>query len=502
LNKNVTINIFANFLGKIITMLSTYLFLPIYLKYLGGELYGVVSFYATLQSAMLILGMGLTSTLRKEFAVEGDSERKYKLLRAVEYIYFLVMFIIIGICFGFAGSVIIKYINLGNLNAGEIKFAIGLMGISIAFHLLSNLYSGCLLGVGKQVRANIWQTLWAIGRAGSAVLVIIYIDVNIILFFSAQIIVDIIYVIILRLDIYFYLKKNSFRKYRFKLGDFKIIQSIIPYTSGLLGISIISMLNTQLDKVLVLEKFDFATLGIYNTASTLAQIPNSIVTILMVAIYNELISSYASGDRERYARVYIEYYQKVYSFLISVVVFMGAFSVQILQVWTKNEQMALSAAAISGILLVGNMFLGMQQVPYYFLLAAGRTRYNNIMGVISCLINIVVTPIMVLKGGLFGAGMMYMLLRAAEFFCLTIIVQKKYIQEKYLNWMIINIVIPALLTVADCYIVYKLIYFCNFPIIIQVAVAIAMGAGAFGIHLWILQKTKYETKFMRRTVEI
>lgn len=497
MNKKIVINIGANFLGKVVTMLSTYLFVPLYLKYLGNELYGVVSFYTTLQNVMLILGMGLTSTLRKEFAIEENSYRKCKLLKAVEYIYFFIMIIIIFLCFMLANTLISKYINIGSWDFKQIRNAIGLMGISIAFHLVSNLYSGCLLGAGKHISANIWQAIWAVTRSGCAVLVLIFVNVDIILFFLTQIIVDILYVLILRSEIYSWMKKQNIYCNIFNINDFKILKDIIPYTVGLLGISVVSVINTQLDKILVLNRFDFATLGVYNTAASFAQIPNSIVTILMVAIYNEFIAAYSSNKVERYQRVYFSYYQKIYLFLISTVIFMFFFAQNILLFWTASPNMAYQSHIVSKILLIGNFFLGMQQVPYYFLLAVGKTRYNNILGIGVVIVNILLTPIIVERQGIIGAGEIYSLFRLVEFLVLSFVVQKKFIQKKYLSWLCFNIFPPFIMTLILGLGSYK--FFSSFLVSNTLIVFLALFSGALvlAVHLLISYKTTYELRTMQ-----
>ena len=81
-------NAVSNIIAKLWTMIATYLFVPFYINILGEESYGIVSFFATLQMAINILGLGLANTLRREFAVntgdkEKDNYRKKKLLNCI-----------------------------------------------------------------------------------------------------------------------------------------------------------------------------------------------------------------------------------------------------------------------------------------------------------------------------------------------------------------------------------------------------------------------------------
>ena len=94
MEKHKTIaNTIANMASKIWSMVSIYIFVPLYIKYLGEEAYGLISFFTTMQMALNLLGLGLSSTLRREFAlnINGGYEvnlRKYKLLRSIEVFFY------------------------------------------------------------------------------------------------------------------------------------------------------------------------------------------------------------------------------------------------------------------------------------------------------------------------------------------------------------------------------------------------------------------------------
>ena len=102
-NKSVSKNSIANLVSRIWSMISVFLFIPMYISILGEEAYGLVSFFATIQFVMNLLGLGLSSTLRREFATGNNDDKnkvyKYKLLRSVELIYSLIAISIIMVCF-------------------------------------------------------------------------------------------------------------------------------------------------------------------------------------------------------------------------------------------------------------------------------------------------------------------------------------------------------------------------------------------------------------------
>lgn len=49
-------------------IIANYIFLPLYLKYLGASWYGILSFGAIIQSVLLLFNGGFSATLSREFA--------------------------------------------------------------------------------------------------------------------------------------------------------------------------------------------------------------------------------------------------------------------------------------------------------------------------------------------------------------------------------------------------------------------------------------------------
>ena len=61
-------NIIANFAGQGWAALMALAFVPLYIKFLGIEAYGLIGFFAMLQGAFQILDLGLSQTMNREMA--------------------------------------------------------------------------------------------------------------------------------------------------------------------------------------------------------------------------------------------------------------------------------------------------------------------------------------------------------------------------------------------------------------------------------------------------
>src|SRR5436190_16953180 len=137
-------NIASNFTARVWGFVSAYLFVPLYLKFLGIEAYGLVGFYSTLLGVFTFADMGFTATLNREMArlsVRKDSVGEMRdLLRTYETIYLSVS-LVLGIIIWTLGPLIGReWLHSSVLPQREVSEAVRLMGIAIAFQLPSGLY--------------------------------------------------------------------------------------------------------------------------------------------------------------------------------------------------------------------------------------------------------------------------------------------------------------------------------------------------------------------------
>ena len=69
-------NVLANYVGQGWSALMGLAFVPLYIRYLGIEAYGLIGVFAVLQACLSLLDMGMTPTLNREmarFTVESHS---------------------------------------------------------------------------------------------------------------------------------------------------------------------------------------------------------------------------------------------------------------------------------------------------------------------------------------------------------------------------------------------------------------------------------------------
>jgi len=143
-------NITANFAGKAWKGIFSLAFVPIYIKLMGVEVYGLLGIFMSLSALFALLDMGLSATLNRELSrlsvAEDSAQESRNLVRTFEVLYWGIG-ILIGIAVIILAPFITKYwINSTSISSETIEQALLIMGILLASQWPNAIYSGGLKG--------------------------------------------------------------------------------------------------------------------------------------------------------------------------------------------------------------------------------------------------------------------------------------------------------------------------------------------------------------------
>src|SRR5690606_32704353 len=87
----IPLELAANYIGRLWKALANFIFVPLYVYWLGAESYGVVAFAMTIQAAATLLDFGLSTTVSRELArrtaLANSKDDVRSLVRTLEVIY-------------------------------------------------------------------------------------------------------------------------------------------------------------------------------------------------------------------------------------------------------------------------------------------------------------------------------------------------------------------------------------------------------------------------------
>lgn len=440
---SATTNVIANFVGSIWTALFTIIFVPLYLPYIGIEAYGLVGIFTGIQALTTLLDFGLSPTLNRELArlsaLENQSQTMHDLKKTLEVPNWIAACVIALLLAAAAPLVAAYWIQPKTLTITTITQSFIIMSISIAIQFTASFYVGGLLGLQKQLPLNIIYIICSTLRSAGAFLVVVFISPTIQAFLLWQ-----GFVAILQLIAVAFLLKRSLPEVQEK-GSFQkeLLQKVWRFAAGMTGITIVSLILTQTDKVILsrmlsLEDFGYYTLAITVAAMAVATIVGSITN----SVYPKFSRFVSLDDEVGLREFYHRSCQILSAFLIPVVVVIAAFAYQILLIWTRKEIIADNTHLLLSVVIIGTGLNGLMWLPYHLQLAYGWTKlvfYGNLAAIVF------LVPLMVVgtyKYGAIGGALSFVLLNILYILILIQIMHRRLLKGEQWKWYFQDVLLP------------------------------------------------------------
>lgn len=443
-------NIIANVIGKFWSVLSGFLFIPLYIKFLGFESYAVISFTLIIAGVMAVLDAGLTATLSREFARADQSiVEKRRVFKTLETTYFLIIICISSLIFFFSNSIAINWLNLKAINPDRVAFFIKIIGFEAGFQMLFRFYMGGVLGFEKQVKANMFQVGWGIFRNGLVVIAIYFLP-KLEVFFIWQLVSTVVFTIAMRL----FLVKTLTSQYSFAFKPIlekDILLKLWRFAGGVLLISLVAALNTQMDKLAISKLLDIENLGYYTLAVSIAMGILVLVTPISVALLPRFTALYTNGAEKEAT----ELFNKV-NLLVGIIVFafmanMIIYGKDLIWVWTGNLDLAGKSGIFLAPLAVSFAMLALQIIPYDVAIANGYTKLNNILGIVSLALTMPGYWIATQHFGAIGAAIVYSTVQVTFAIIYLYFINKKFLKSNLYDLFFKRLVFPLLIALLIAY---------------------------------------------------
>ena len=353
---------------------------PMYIRYMGAEAYGLVGFYAMLQAWFMLLDMGLTPTMARETsrfrggAIDALSYRR--LVRALEGI-FLVMALIGGTAMFAASSYIAHdWLQASQLPIAEVQTALKLIAIIIAMRWMCGLYRSVISGSERLVWLGGYNSIIATFRFIVILPVLMFVDVTPTVFFSFQFGVAVIE--FAGLLFYAYYLLPDVPRGRQLPWSWSPLKPVLKFSLIIAFTSSVWVLVTQTDKLVLSKILPLADYGYF----TLAVLASSGVMIISGpvsgAIMPRMSKLEAEGDHAGLIRVYRQATQLVAILAGSTSITMVFCAEPLLWAWTGDKLLAHQAAPIVILYALGNGILAVAAFPYYLQYAKGDLRLHLI----------------------------------------------------------------------------------------------------------------------------
>lgn len=438
----LTRNVAANYAGRGWSAVMSLAFVPLYIKYMGIEAYGLVGFFVTLQALFVVLDVGLSTTLNRELArssvTADESQRMRDLVRTLEIIYWCLAVCIGAVVVLMAPSVARYWVRAERLPITGVQQAVALMGIVMVFQWPSSLYSGGLLGLRRQVLYNVVSMGVATLRGVGSVLVLWLISPTIVAFFAWQVVVSASGTA-LNYTALSHSLPHAPQAPRFSSD---CLFSVWRFAAGMSAISVVSVLLTQLDKVILSRMLTLEMFGYYSLAGAVASSLYGLISPVFTALFPEMSRFAALGDERALTRLYHRGSQMMSTVTLPVAVVLALFSPDILLLWTRNVTTMENTHVLLTLLVIGTAVHGLMHMPYALQLAHGWTRLALYINSISVAVVFPVIVVLTWLYGAMGGAIVWVLLTVGWAIASPVLTHRRLLRGSQWRWYAVDIGLP------------------------------------------------------------
>lgn len=423
--------------------------MPVYLHYLGAEAFGLVGFYVMLQAWMQILDMGLTPVLSREMsrlcagtltACEAGAR-----LRTIEWTLGIMACLAMTLTWTTSDWIGDRWLSTAGLDHTTVARCIALIGLAVTIRWLSGIYRASLIGLAQQRWVNGLSASFTTLRFAGVVPLLLFFTTAPDDFFTFQVMVGLLELLTFAAITYRSLPtvKLSWRP------DLQVLALMLPMAGSMVLISAMSIMLTQIDKLILssllpLDEYGYFMLavmaanGVLVLAPPLSQVVQPRMTVLAEQV-----------EEIRFVELYRLTGQLTAVMFVGVGGGLAFFAEPLLRVWSGSAQIAETAAPMLFWYGLANTMIGILTPVFMLQFAKGRL-HLHIIGNLILLITLV--PALVFaatRWGAVGAGQVLFLTNLIFFLFWIPLVHRHFLPAGAWLWSFHDIV-PLVMGMLTC----------------------------------------------------
>ena len=403
-------NIYANYIGAVVTIAAPIIALPWYLSILGPKQFGLIGFVTALQAFLGLLDSGISQVSIREFSVRmnGTKEGHHNagtLLFGFERLYWLVA-IFVGIITLLSSDFISSHWLVLDVESTALGLAaVCGGGVIFAVQFPGTLYRSFLAGAQAQVRLNVINLTGLLLRhVGGVTLLTVWPQLSTYLIW--QVVVSILETTARH---YFAWKTLGIKRADIRWNS-AALNSVWPSVAKMSGAVFLGALTVQLDKIILSRLLPIEQFGYYVIASTISQGVLNLIYPLVQAISPRMMQLSLEPIALRALN-----FKLARSIAIMVLAGTAGFIVAgewVLSFWLRDPKVVGIVYPLLSILLIGSALNAFYHVGYYNWLANGQVRRILFVNVVSLVVCLAVTPSLVTWQGIIGATFGFLAMNA------------------------------------------------------------------------------------------
>ena len=435
-------NIVVNFFGSGYAVLLQFAMLPLTLRHLGAEAFGLIGVFVTLQALASILDGGLAPAVARELARLSVTENGDGLMRATVRTLELLcagIAVLVVLSIWIAAPAIATYwLNASKMPTDSVVFCLRAMGVQTAFYLLATYYAGGINGLQLMPLCNGLTAILQTVRALGVVVVLVSLGKGAEWFFAWQAIATGLTALAMAVALDRALPAigvSSFSRER--------LAACSKFATGMAGITLATLGLTQIDKLLLSKLLSLEDFGYYTTASMIAGAISRPASLVFAAILPRMTQLHEANDFVRLQSVYMKSCRLIAWLTIPPALVLAVFHAPILTMYFSSAALASHVGPIAAVISIGMAFNGLMHTPYSLTLAYGWPEFAIRQNVIATIFLVPAIFIGTSHYGALGAAWAWVGLNAAYVMFSMYFIHGRCLPGTLLHWYTTNGLIAA-----------------------------------------------------------
>ncbi|MFO0874310.1 MAG: hypothetical protein U0575_10100 [Phycisphaerales bacterium] len=498
-------NLAATTIGQVGEGLLAFIFVPIFLRRLGSEAWGLTSLIPLANGVLMVVGFPLTTAINRELArlaaLGAGAPARRRTLRAIQAI-FLVLAgaAVVASWFG-APWLAERWLRPETLAVSTCVASVRLVGLYVAVLLLRSAYLGALFGMNRQIEANAASLGAAVavtigGLAAIELTAPSNADGTVVRFLAAQAAIQAVGTLVAALLAWRGVSvsdRGVARRSRAEsqdgpieapvdtlarrgverrddredvrssahaidggptsdVGEDRVWRRLWPFVRGMLLVAVAAGLVTQVDKLVASRLLTLGDYGLYAVAATLASGIGLLVRAVNMASFPDLSRAFATDDAP--ARLEQGAALHRWARAVAVVVLPAGATMAILpsaalSVWLGPEHVAPIMPPVLAALAIGWTLNGLAAPAFNTAFAAGWTGFAATQNIIAIAFMPLAMVVLVPRFGATGAALawtslnaLYVLVSVPTWFF------RRLLRAERRRWLVHDVALPVAASVA------------------------------------------------------
>jgi O-antigen/teichoic acid export membrane protein len=367
------INVGANLLARVTSVLAGFVSVPLYLERLGEESFGVVGVFASLQVVIGVLDAGLTMDVGRRVSRTPERERATEvpnLVRTFGRAYWTLGAVTsVGAVLA-APLIAYHWLQVGSLAPERVALSLGILGLSLGVQWPLSMYTTVVQSLENQVATSLATALTSVLRVGVVLALLDGIAPRLELYALGQGIVTLLQALLMRVAL-----ERTVPVWARGAVQAGLIRAAVGSGTAVGLLSTIQIVLSQLDRLVLSRQLVLSDFGRFSVASTLSWNLFSFITPVFSAYLPRLLASAppatAGSTRER---TLMEGSLVMACVTTPPCLTLALFGRETLWAWTGDAELAEESGTIVLALALGHLLTAYHFIPQCLQHAQQRLR--------------------------------------------------------------------------------------------------------------------------------